>query len=162
LRGIGLLDVYDISYNSISGILARSSGILWDCRLFSTYECYALYYFDYSITICGDSQDRFILRIFDMKNALRISGQCINNACVSTMQLFEFFVSDVSIEMIIYMFYMVWCVTTIGISLVSIESPKGEYACCILLFITYCSRCRIRCADFIHVLLLMYYVRVTC
>jgi len=154
LRGIGLLDIYDISYNSISGLLARCTGILWDCRLFSTYESYTLYHYDYSFTYCGDSQDRFILRIFDMKNALRIVNQCVSNTSTSNFQLFELFTSDVSIEMIIYMFYMVWSITTIGISLVSIESPKGEYACCLLIFISYCSRCRLRCADFIHVLLL--------
>jgi len=37
---------------------------------------------------------------------------------------------------------------------VSIEAPKGEYACCLMLFMMYCARCRIRCADFLHVLLL--------
>jgi NADH:ubiquinone oxidoreductase subunit D len=155
LRGIGVLDMYDISYNSVSGVLARAVGILWDCRLFSCYEIYALMYFDYSYAICGDAQDRFILRIFDMKNSLRVITQSLLYCTFSgSILLFEFFTSDITIEMIIYMFYMVWCVSTIGISLVSIEAPKGEYACCLLIFMAFCSRCRIRCADFIHVLLL--------
>jgi NADH:ubiquinone oxidoreductase subunit D len=28
LRGIALLDIYDVSFNSISGLLARSTGLL--------------------------------------------------------------------------------------------------------------------------------------
>ena len=155
LRGIGVLDLYDITYNSISGVLARAVGLVWDCRLFSSYELYNIFYFDYAYSTCGDSQDRFILRIFDMKNSLRIVAQCLlNSNQVSNIVLFELFTSDSTIEMIIYMFYMVWCISSIGISLVSIEAPKGEYACCLLVFLSFCSRCRLRCADFIHVLLL--------
>ncbi len=155
LRGIGVFDFYDISYNSISGVLARSCGLLWDCRLFSCYEIYSILNFDFAYSICGDAQDRFILRVFDMRNSLICLKQiCILFNNVGNIQLFELFTSDLSIELIIYMFYMVWCICTIGIALVSIEAPKGEYSCCIMLFMMYCSRCRIRCADFIHVLLL--------
>jgi len=155
LRGIGLLDIYDISFNSISGLLARACGLLWDCRLYSCYEIYNLLYYDYTYSICGDAQDRFILRIFDMKNSLIIVKQlCIWCNVMGNIQLFELFTCDISIETIIYMFYMVWCLLIIGVSLVSIEAPKGEYACCLMIFMMYCTRCRIRCADFIHVLLL--------
>lgn len=155
LRGIGLLDFYDISYNSISGVLARGCGFLWDCRLFNTYEIYSLLNFDFTYSICGDCQDRFILRLFDMRNSVLCVKQLIMFFNVEGyVVLFEIFTSDVTIEIIIYMFYMVWCINVLGISLSSIESPKGEYCCCVLLFITHCSRCRIRCADFIHVLLL--------
>lgn len=162
LRGIGILDFFDITNNSISGVLARAVGVLWDCRLFTTYEIYSLIYFDFAYTTCGDAQDRFILRSFDMRNSLRIVSQLLfignagnsMKAATGNQSLFELFTCDLTIETIIYMFYMVWCINTIGISMVSIEAPKGEYACCLGVFLTFCTRCRIRCADFIHVLLL--------
>ena len=43
-----------------------------------------------------------------MKNSLRIVAQCLlNSNQVSNIVLFELFTSDSTIEMIIYMFYMV-------------------------------------------------------
>lgn len=68
--------------------------------------------------------------------------------------LFELFCVDTSIDTLIYMFYMVWCLCVIGLALSCIESPKGEYCCCLLLYFYNCSRCRLRCSDYLHVLLL--------
>jgi len=155
LRGIGILDIFDIQYCSISGILARSVGFLFDVRLYCCYELYSILNFDYVYSTCGDSQDRFILRIYDMKNSVICLQQLLTYLnTYMTFTMFEFFVTDLEIEGIIYLFYMMWGINVVGISFVSTEAPKGEYGCCILLYNLYCSRCRIRCADYIHVLLL--------
>jgi len=108
LRGIGLLDLYDISYNSISGVLARSVGLLWDCRLYNCYEIYVLLHFDFTFSICGDCQDRFIIRLFDMRNSLCMLMQLLGFFNVEGLiTLFEIFTCDVTIELIIYLFFMV-------------------------------------------------------
>jgi len=61
---------------------------------------------------------------------------------------------DLCIETIIYMFYMCWCVCVPGIAVSCVEHPKGEYVCTLSLFVFVCSRCRIRCADFISIMLI--------
>jgi len=155
LRGISLLCIWDLFFNTISGVLSRSCGIVFDCRLFNCYELYSIICFDFSFSIVGDAQDRFCLRLFDLRNSI---------LCCVLLYFFLFnmfflcvfvvFVVDCSIELIIFLFFMVWCICLFGISFSCIESPKGEY----LLFLFVClfvvSRCRLRCADFIHILLL--------
>jgi len=64
--------------------------------------------YDFTFSICGDAQDRFILRLFDMRNSLILLKQlCILFSNTGHIQLFELFTSDITIELIIYMFYMV-------------------------------------------------------
>ena len=70
LRGISLLCVWDLCFNSISGVLSRSIGLCYDVRLFNCYEIYSCVCFDFSFSICGDAQDRFCLRLFDMRNSI--------------------------------------------------------------------------------------------
>jgi len=101
------------------------------------------------------AQDRFYLRLFELRNSILCVKQCsLFFLGFGFVCLFELFIVDASIEVVIYMFYMVWCVCCFGLSFVCIESPKGEYCCCFLFLLFLISRCRIRCADFIHVLLL--------
>jgi len=68
--------------------------------------------------------------------------------------LFDLFVVDCVIETYIYMFYCIWCLFCPGICFSFIEHPKGDF--CLVLCLCYfvCCRCRIRCADFLHVLCL--------
>ena len=155
LRGISLLVLWDLCFNSVSGVLARSVGLLWDCRLFSCYELYLIFTFDFSFSLCGDAQDRFCLRLFDMRNSLLLCKQVLY--CFFSFGfvcLFELFVCDASIELIIYLFYMVWCLCVVGLAFSCIEAPKGEYCVCLLLYLFLISRVRIRCADYLHCLLL--------
>lgn len=46
-----------------------------------------------------------------------------------------------------------------GVTFALCEHPKGEYLLYILLYYCSCSRLRIRCADFIHLLLLDIFIR---
>jgi len=55
LRGIGIFNIIDIANNSISGVLARSTGVLYDIRFFSVYETYRLFFFKISISFFGDA-----------------------------------------------------------------------------------------------------------
>ena len=75
LRGLSLFSFWDICFNSLSGVLARSCGLLWDVCLFSCYELYSLFYFCFAISFSGDSMARFIFRLFDMWNSLLLCKQ---------------------------------------------------------------------------------------
>jgi len=155
LRGLSLCNFWDLIFNSLSGLLSRSLGLLWDCRLFSCYECYIIFVFDFSFSLLGDAQDRFLLRLFDMRNSLLLLKQFTLFFIVfGFVCLFELFFVDLCIDTIIFMFYMVWCVFFLGLSFACIESPKGEYCLSFIILYFGCSRCRIRCSDYLHVLLL--------
>ena len=156
LRGLSLFSFWDICFNSLSGVLARSCGLLWDVRLFSCYELYSLFYFCFAISFSGDSMDRFILRLFDMRNSLLLCKQFLFWFLLFGFLSFLDFIFnfDFLIDVLIYVFYMCWCLFLLGVSLSCIEHPKGEYCLCICLFYFGFTRCRIRCADFLSVLLL--------
>ena len=45
LYGLSLFSFWDICFNSLSDVLERSCGLLWNVRLFSCYELFSLVYF---------------------------------------------------------------------------------------------------------------------
>jgi len=154
LRGISLLCLWDLIFNSISGVLSRSCGLIYDCRLFNCYEIYSCLCFDFSFCCCGDAQDRFCLRCFDMRNSCLL---CITFYFFFLLNfyfvLFVVFCVDSSIELIIYLFLCCWCLCIIGFSFCLIEHPKGDYCLSFLLFNYLFCRFRLRCADYVHILL---------
>lgn len=156
LRGIGFFDFYDITFNSISGVVVRTIGICFDIRLICCYEIYFLLSFDFCFTYNGDAFDRILIRVFEMKMSILICKQIlhktflgINNIC-----FFDYLYVDMNIESIIGLFYSIWSCLLPGISFCSIEHPKGDYS--IFLCFVYGSICRlrIRCSDFLHVFLI--------
>jgi len=152
LRGIALVDVFDVLFGSVSGVVARGCGLLWDCRLFCSYEIYCIICFNYVFCVVGDAFDRFVARLFDMRNALFVVKQCFVYYLFFGLFVYCMLGLDLVIETIIYLFYMCWCCCLPGIALSCVEHPKGEYFCVLSLFIFVCSRCRIRCADYISIL----------
>lgn len=104
--------------------------------------------------LLGDAFDRLLCRLFDMRNAVFICKQCLLFFVFFGLVSFFFnFNVDLCIETIIFLFYMCWCICVPGIAICCVEHPKGEYSCVVSLFVFVCSRCRIRCADYIHILL---------
>jgi len=75
LRGLSVFCFWDLCFNSLSGVLARSCGMLWDVRLFSCYELYSLFFYCFSLSFSGDAMDRFLLRLFDLRNSLLLLKQ---------------------------------------------------------------------------------------
>jgi len=61
-----------------SGVMLRGSGIAWDLRKSQPYECYADLEFDVPIGKNGDCWDRYLLRMEEMNQSLRIMRQCID------------------------------------------------------------------------------------
>jgi len=78
-----LIDVGTVSYKQaldlgFSGVMLRGSGILWDLRIIESYDSYDLFNFEIPIGIKGDSYDRYLIRLEEMRESLNIMHQAIN------------------------------------------------------------------------------------
>jgi len=92
------------------------------------------WFFWFCLSFCGDVFDRFVLRLFDMRNALLLLKQLLLLFFCGCLVLFYWFVCEFCIETIIYVFFMCWLVCVSGLSCCCIEHPKGEYAVCLCFF----------------------------
>jgi len=61
-----------------SGVMLRGSDIAWDLRRSQPYECYAELDFEVPVGKNGDCWDRYLCRVEEMKESLKIMGQCID------------------------------------------------------------------------------------
>ena len=58
--------------------MLRGSGIKWDIRKVRPYDAYHLVDFDIPIGVNGDCYDRYLCRVEEMRQSLRIIHQCLN------------------------------------------------------------------------------------
>jgi len=77
-RGIGVLTAEQAANYSLVGPLLRGSGIAWDIRKADPYCGYEKYDFDIPIGYQGDSFDRFIVRLEEMRQSARIVEQALD------------------------------------------------------------------------------------
>ncbi|NEX93792.1 NADH-quinone oxidoreductase subunit D [Caulobacter sp. 17J65-9] len=61
-----------------TGVMLRGSGVAWDLRKSQPYECYADLEFDIPVGKNGDCWDRYLLRMEEMYQSLKIMQQCID------------------------------------------------------------------------------------
>ena len=61
-----------------SGVMLRSTGISWDLRKNLSYDCYDKLLFDIPVGTKGDCYDRYLLRLEEMVQSIRIIQQCLN------------------------------------------------------------------------------------
>ncbi len=60
-----------------TGPMLRGSGIEWDLRKKQPYEVYSKMHFDIPVGTNGDSYDRYLIRVEEMRQSNRIIRQCI-------------------------------------------------------------------------------------
>lgn len=60
-----------------SGVMVRGSGMAWDLRRSQPYEVYSELDFEIPIGKNGDCYDRYLIRMEEMRQSLRIMKQCI-------------------------------------------------------------------------------------
>lgn len=60
-----------------SGVMLRGSGFAWDLRKSQPYEVYSEVDFDIPVGINGDCYDRYLLRVEEMYQSIKIIKQCI-------------------------------------------------------------------------------------
>lgn len=133
--GIGVVSAHDAINMGFTGPMLRSTGVKWDLRIAHPYDDIDLYDFDCVVGTFGDSYDRHLLRLEEMRQSLRI----INQVC-DTIPEGEYKTDDskvsmpsrkemkTSMEALIHHFKL--CtegyLVPPGATYVSVECPKGE------------------------------------
>jgi NADH-quinone oxidoreductase subunit D len=75
--GIGVVSPERALALGYSGVMLRGSGIEWDLRKKQPYEVYDRMEFDVPVGVNGDTYDRYLCRIEEMRQSNRIVKQCI-------------------------------------------------------------------------------------
>jgi len=77
LVGVGVVDPDRARALGFTGPMLRGSGVEWDLRKTQPYEVYDLVDFDIPVGRNGDSYDRYLVRVEEMRQSNRIIRQCI-------------------------------------------------------------------------------------
>jgi NADH-quinone oxidoreductase subunit D len=76
-RGVGVLSAEDAVAYGVTGPVLRGSGVKWDIRKVQPYEAYDKVEFEVPIGQHGDTYDRYMVRIQEMRQSVRIIRQCV-------------------------------------------------------------------------------------
>ena len=74
---IGVVSLEECFKWGFSGVMVRGSGAAWDLRKAQPYECYSDMDFDIPIGKNGDNYDRYLIRVEEMRQSVKIMKQCI-------------------------------------------------------------------------------------
>ncbi len=78
LLGIGKLDAATALQHGVTGPMLRASGVNWDLRKARPYMGYDQYDFNVPVRTGGDTYDRYIVRVQEMRESLKIIDQALN------------------------------------------------------------------------------------
>ncbi|NTT85806.1 NADH-quinone oxidoreductase subunit D [Tabrizicola fusiformis] len=74
---IGIVTEKDIQDWGYSGVMVRGSGFAWDLRRSQPYECYDEFDFKIPVGKNGDCYDRYLVRMAEMEESLKIIKQAL-------------------------------------------------------------------------------------
>jgi NADH-quinone oxidoreductase subunit D len=133
--GVGKMSAALALNLGLSGPITRASGIAWDLRKSNPYSGYEKYDFAIPVTQNGDVYDRFLVRLAEMRESVKICQQAIDGLPEGPCTTSDRRVVpppraelDNSMESLIHHFKL-WTEgfrPPIGESYVGIEGPKGE------------------------------------
>ena len=136
--GIGVVDTSRAKDLGFTGPMLRGSGVNWDLRKKQPYEVYDRLDFDIPIGKTGDSYDRYLVRIEELRQSNKIIQQCIswleNNPgpiMIDDAKIAPPNRENMKVEMesLIHHFKMFtegYCVPK-GETYSAVEAPKGEF-----------------------------------
>ncbi len=78
-KGVGVLKAQACIDLGVTGPVLRASGVKWDLRKAQPYAAYKNFEFDIPTGQNGDTYDRYIVRIAEMRQALRIIRQAVDS-----------------------------------------------------------------------------------
>jgi len=78
-KGVGVLKAEDCIDLGVTGPVLRASGVKWDLRKSQPYAAYRNFEFDIPTGQNGDTYDRYIVRVAEMRQALRIIRQAVDS-----------------------------------------------------------------------------------
>lgn len=136
LVDIGKVSAQDAIDWGFSGVMLRGSGVKWDLRKNMPYEIYDRLDFDIPVTSNGDCYDRYMIRVEEMRQSLRLLKDCIKlvkegpikntDAKVTNPSRFEI---KMSMEATINHFkqFSEGFILPHGETYTATEAPKGEF-----------------------------------
>nr|YP_009118058.1 NADH dehydrogenase subunit 7 [Paracercomonas marina]AJF22834.1 NADH dehydrogenase subunit 7 [Paracercomonas marina] len=160
LVNIGLVTYQQACDWGFSGVLLRGTGMTWDLRKSQPYELYSELDFAIPIGVNSDCFDRYVLRVEEMRQSLKIIVQCIHKIPEGLVKADDNKVvppsrSELkqSMESLIHHFKLYTEGFSIKPSICysAVEAPKGEFGVFIVsdgLNKPY--RCKIRAPGFFH------------
>jgi NADH-quinone oxidoreductase subunit D len=77
-QGVGVLTAEDAIELGVTGPMLRAAGVKWDIRKAIPYENYADFEFDIPTGKNGDTYDRYLVRMEEMRQARRIIQQAVD------------------------------------------------------------------------------------
>jgi NADH-quinone oxidoreductase subunit D len=143
-----------------SGPPLRASGVPWDLRRSQPYDMYHLVEFDVPVTRNGDCYDRYLVRIVEMRESVRIIKQCLAQMKPGPIKVQDRKFTPPkrqemkrSMEALIHHFklYTEGYHVPAGTTYTVVETPKGEFGVYLVADGTNRPyRCKIRPTGFAH------------
>jgi len=157
---IGIVSKQDVLDWGFSGVMARGSGLAWDLRRSQPYEVYSELKFDIPVGKNGDCYDRYLVRMDEMRQSLRIMKQCIEMMPEGPINTIDGKIAPPkrsemkqSMEALIHHFklYTEGYHVPAGEVYAAVEAPKGEFG---VFLVSDGSnkpyKCKIRAPGFAH------------
>jgi NADH-quinone oxidoreductase subunit D len=157
---IGIVNAEDAMDWGWSGPNLRAAGIAWDLRKSQPYDVYDRMDFDIPVGKKGDCYDRYLVRVYEMRESLKIIKQCLRD-----MPQGPYAIDDQkftpprrremkhSMEALIHHFklYTEGYHVPAGATYTVVEAPKGEFGVYLIADGTNKPyRCKIRAPGFAH------------
>ena len=160
LQDVGVVSAEKALSFGMSGVMLRGSGFKWDLRKVQPYDNYDKVEFDVPIGKNGDCYDRYLCRVEEMRQSIRIIEQALNKMPMGEIKVDDGKVSPPrrgemkeSMEALIHHFKLYTEGYTVppGETYTAIEAPKGEMG---VYLVSDGSnkpyRCKIRAPGFYH------------
>jgi NADH-quinone oxidoreductase subunit D len=157
---IGVMSPEDALAWGFAGPCIRASGIPWDLRKAQPYDKYAEVDFKVPVTRNGDCYDRYLIRLAEMRESVKIIQQCLVKMKPGPVKVQDHKISPPtrgemkhSMEALIHHFklYTEGYHVPAGATYTAVESPKGEFG--VYLVADGSNRpyrCKIRATGFAH------------
>lgn len=160
LVDVGIVSVSDAYQWGFSGVMLRGSGVKWDLRKTQPYEVYDKCEFKIPVGTNGDCFDRYLIRIVEMKESLKIIEQCLKDMPVGLIKSSDKKITPPSrkeiknsMESLIHHFkvYTQGVVVPHNETYTANEAPKGEFGVYLISNNTNRPyRCKIKAPGFGH------------
>jgi NADH-quinone oxidoreductase subunit D len=160
LVDIGVMTAEQALAWGFSGPCLRASGVAWDLRKAQPYETYDQVEFNVAVGRNGDCYDRYLCRVAEMRESLRIINQCLLRMKPGPVKVQDHKITPPtrgemkrSMEALIHHFklYTEGFHVPAGATYTAVESPKGEFGVYLVSDGTNRPyRCKIRATGFSH------------
>ncbi|EHY53697.1 ndufs2, NADH ubiquinone oxidoreductase 49 kd subunit [Exophiala dermatitidis] len=159
-KGVGVVSAADALNYGFSGVMLRGSGVPWDIRKSQPYEVYDKVEFDVPVGQNGDCYDRYLCRMEEFRQSLRIIHQCLDKMPPGPVKVEDYKIAPPpraamkeNMEALIHHFLLFTKGYTVppGDTYTAIEAPKGEMG---VYLVSDGSerpyRCKVRAPGFAH------------